>query len=123
MLEEKLKENLAAESAVEERRRQERECLDLLAQKSEFDTIPDVLVNQELERMIRELEHSVGENGMELKLQSGSGEPNKKKVGKLTMAQVASIAERKMPDLNANDLEAAKKIVMGTARSMGVEVA
>jgi large subunit ribosomal protein L11 len=59
----------------------------------------------------------------ELKLQSGSGEPNKKKVGKLTMAQVASIAERKMPDLNANDLEAAKKIVMGTARSMGVEVA
>lgn len=67
MLEEKLKENLAAESVVEERRRQERECLDLLAQKSEFDVIPDVLVNQELERMLRELEHSVGENGMELK--------------------------------------------------------
>ncbi len=67
MLEEKLKENLAAESIVEERRRQERECLDLLAKKSEFDVIPDILVNQELERMLRELEHSVGENGMELK--------------------------------------------------------
>ncbi len=67
MLEEKLKENLAAESVVEEVRRQERECLDLLAQKSEFDVIPDVLVNQEIERMLRELEHSVGENGMELK--------------------------------------------------------
>jgi len=59
----------------------------------------------------------------ELKIQAGSGEPNKKKIGKLTMAQVTSIAEKKMPDLNANDIEAAKKIVMGTARSMGVEVA
>lgn len=66
-LEEKLKENLAGENVVEERRRQERECLDLLAKKSEFDTIPEILVNQELERMLRELEHSVGENGMELK--------------------------------------------------------
>ncbi|MDB4978404.1 MAG: large subunit ribosomal protein [Candidatus Peribacteria bacterium] len=59
----------------------------------------------------------------ELKITSGSGEPNKKKVGKLTMAQITAIAERKMPDLNANDIEAAKKIVIGTARSMGVEVA
>lgn len=66
-LEEKLKENLAGENIVEERRRQERECLDLLAKKSEFDPIPELLVNQELERMLRELEHSVGENGMELK--------------------------------------------------------
>lgn len=67
MLEMKLKENLEMETVVNEKRRQERECLDLLAQKSEFDVIPDVLVNQELERMMRELEHSVGENGMELK--------------------------------------------------------
>ena len=66
-LEEKLKENLAMESVTNEKRRQERECLDLLASKSEFDTIPDVLVNQEIERMIQELEHSVGENHMELK--------------------------------------------------------
>jgi large subunit ribosomal protein L11 len=58
-----------------------------------------------------------------LNLQSGSGEPNKTKVGSLTQAQLRSIAETKMPDLNANDVEAAMKIVAGTARSMGVEVA
>jgi large subunit ribosomal protein L11 len=57
-----------------------------------------------------------------LNLQSGSGEPNKTKVGSLTQAQLRSIAETKMPDLNANDVEAAMKIVAGTARSMGVEV-
>jgi len=57
-----------------------------------------------------------------LKLKSGSGEPNKKKVGKLTQAQLTEIAEKKMQDLNANDVEAAKKIIAGTARSMGVEV-
>jgi large subunit ribosomal protein L11 len=52
----------------------------------------------------------------------GSAEPNKSKVGKVTMKQVEEIAQTKMPDLNANDLEAAKRIVMGTARSMGLEV-
>jgi large subunit ribosomal protein L11 len=57
-----------------------------------------------------------------LNLQSGSGEPNKTKVGSLTRDQLRSIAETKMPDLNANDVEAAMKIVAGTARSMGVEV-
>jgi len=52
----------------------------------------------------------------------GSGEPNKTKVGKVTMKDVKEIAQLKMPDLNASDIEAAIKIVMGTARSMGVEV-
>ena len=52
----------------------------------------------------------------------GSGTPNKTKVGKLTKDQLAEIAKTKMPDLNANDLDAAMKIVAGTARSMGVEV-
>ena len=58
----------------------------------------------------------------ELGLEKGSGEPNRNKVGKLTMEQVAKIAEMKMPDLNASDLEAAKRMVMGSARSMGVDV-
>ena len=58
-----------------------------------------------------------------LNLKSGSGEPNKTKVGTLTRSQLKDIAEVKMPDLNANDVEAAMKIVAGTARSMGVEVA
>jgi large subunit ribosomal protein L11 len=57
-----------------------------------------------------------------LKLESGSSEPNKTKVGKITKAQLAEIAQIKMPDLNANDIEAAIKIIGGTARSMGVEV-
>ena len=57
-----------------------------------------------------------------LGLQSGSGTPNKTKVGKLTQAQLTEIATTKLPDLNALDIEAAKKIVAGTARSMGVEV-
>ena len=52
----------------------------------------------------------------------GSGKPNKEKVGKLTMEQVRQIAETKGPDLNANDIEAAMKIIAGTARSMGVDV-
>src|ERR671911_1446639 len=52
----------------------------------------------------------------------GSGEPNRNKVGRITADQVRQIAERKMPDLNANDLDAASRIVAGTARSMGVEV-
>jgi len=46
----------------------------------------------------------------------------KNKVGKITRAQVREIAEKKMADLNANDIEAAEKIIMGTARSMGIEV-
>jgi large subunit ribosomal protein L11 len=57
-----------------------------------------------------------------LGLQSGSGEPNRNKVGKLTRDQLRDIAQTKMPDLNANDVDAAMKIVAGTARSMGVEV-
>ncbi|GAB4544079.1 MAG: 50S ribosomal protein L11 [Thermodesulfovibrionia bacterium] len=52
----------------------------------------------------------------------GSSVPNKEKVGKITMAQVHEIAKTKMPDLNANDIKKAEKIIMGTARSMGVEV-
>lgn len=55
-------------------------------------------------------------------LEKASGEPNKKKVGKVTKAQVKEIAETKMPDLNANTVEAAMRIVEGTARSMGIEV-
>ena len=57
-----------------------------------------------------------------LNLASGSAEPNRNKVGRLTQAQLRSIAETKMPDLNANDVEAAMLVVAGTARSMGVEV-
>lgn len=56
------------------------------------------------------------------KLQKGSGEPNKTKVGKVTKDQVREIAEIKMPDLNCNDIEAAISSIMGTARSMGIEV-
>ena len=52
----------------------------------------------------------------------GSGEPNREKVGTLSAAQCREIAERKMPDLNANDLDAAEKIIAGTARSMGITV-
>lgn len=55
-------------------------------------------------------------------LPKASGEPNKKKVGKITKAQVQEIAETKMPDLNAASLEAAMSMIAGTARSMGVEV-
>jgi len=56
------------------------------------------------------------------KIKSGSGEPNKKKVGKVTQSQLAEIVEMKKEDLNAFDLEQAKKIIAGTARSMGLEV-
>ncbi|HEX2144359.1 MAG TPA: 50S ribosomal protein L11 [Glycomyces sp.] len=52
----------------------------------------------------------------------GSGEPHRVKVGKVTEAQVREIAEKKLPDLNANDLDAASLIVAGTARSMGITV-
>lgn len=55
-------------------------------------------------------------------IEKASGEPNKKKVGKVTKAQVKEIAETKMADLNANDVEAAMRLVEGTARSMGIEV-
>ena len=57
-----------------------------------------------------------------INLQSGSGEPNKKKVGKITSAQVREIAELQMKDLNAATVESAMKMIAGTARSMGVEV-
>lgn len=56
------------------------------------------------------------------KIQSGSGEPNKKKIAKITKAQVQEIAETKLPDLNAATVEAAMSMIEGTARSMGVEV-
>lgn len=55
-------------------------------------------------------------------LEKASGEPNKNKVGKVTRAQVKEIAETKMPDLNANTVEAAMRLVEGTAHSMGIEV-
>ncbi len=55
-------------------------------------------------------------------IEKGSGNPKKEKVGKVTMAQVREIAEKKLVDLNANDMAAAEKIIMGTARSMGIEV-
>ncbi|HNR90581.1 MAG TPA: 50S ribosomal protein L11 [Spirochaetota bacterium] len=57
-----------------------------------------------------------------LGLEKGSGEPNKTKAGKINRAQLEEIAKTKMPDLNANDIDAAVKIIAGTARSMGVEV-
>ncbi len=57
-----------------------------------------------------------------LGIQKGSGEPHATKVGTISAAQVREIAEIKMPDLNANDLDAASKIIAGTARSMGVDV-
>ena len=57
-----------------------------------------------------------------IKIEKGSGVPNREKVGKMTMAQVEDIAKDKFVDLNALDIEAAKKIIMGTARSMGVTV-
>ena len=55
-------------------------------------------------------------------IESGSGAPNKTKVAKITKAQIKEIAEKKMPDLNANDVEAAMSMIAGTARSMGVTV-
>jgi large subunit ribosomal protein L11 len=55
-------------------------------------------------------------------LASGSGEPHRVKVGRISQAQVRDIAEKKFADLNANDLDAASKIIAGTARSMGVDV-
>ena len=56
------------------------------------------------------------------KLDKGSGEPNKTKVGKVTKSQIREIAELKMPDLTAADVDAAMNTIMGTARSMGIEV-
>jgi large subunit ribosomal protein L11 len=55
-------------------------------------------------------------------IERGSGEPNKKKVGSITRAQLQEIAQTKMPDLNANDVEAAMNIIEGTARNMGVTI-
>lgn len=56
------------------------------------------------------------------KVAKGAGNPLKEKVGKVTMAQVEAIAKQKLPDLNCFDIKAAAKIVMGTARNMGIEV-
>ena len=55
-------------------------------------------------------------------LDKGSGEPNRDKVGTISQAQIRQIAEQKMPDLNAHDIDQAAKIIEGTARSMGVDV-
>ncbi|MGR3276861.1 50S ribosomal protein L11 [Acaryochloris sp. 'Moss Beach'] len=55
-------------------------------------------------------------------IEKGSGEPNQTQVGQITKAQLQEIAQTKMPDLNANDIEAAMNIVAGTARNMGVAV-
>ena len=55
-------------------------------------------------------------------IEKGSGEPHREKVARLTQAQVREIAEKKLPDLNAHDIDQAAKIIAGTARSMGVEV-
>jgi large subunit ribosomal protein L11 len=57
-----------------------------------------------------------------ISLEKGSAEPHRDKVGRITQDQLRQIAERKMKDLNANDIDAAAKIIAGTARSMGVEV-
>ena len=57
-----------------------------------------------------------------IRIPKGSGEPHVNKVGTITQDQIREIAERKMPDLNANDIDAASKIIAGTARSMGVDV-
>jgi large subunit ribosomal protein L11 len=56
------------------------------------------------------------------KVEKGSGVPNKNKVGKVRKSQIKEIAERKMPDLNANDIESAMRIIEGSARSMGIDV-
>jgi large subunit ribosomal protein L11 len=56
------------------------------------------------------------------KIDKGSGEPNKEKVGTVTWAQVQEIAQTKMPDLNTPDVEAASRIIAGTARSMGIDI-
>jgi len=58
-----------------------------------------------------------------LSIEKGSGEPNREKVGRLSQSQLRQIAETKMQDLNARDVEQAMKVIAGTARSMGVEVA
>ena len=57
-----------------------------------------------------------------LNLEKGSGEPNRKKVGKVTEKQIEDIAKMKMPDLNTSDLAAAMRMVAGTAKSMGLEI-
>lgn len=57
-----------------------------------------------------------------IKIEKGSGVPNREKVGKITKKQIEEIAKEKMPDLNANDIEGAMNIVIGTARQMGVTV-
>ncbi len=56
-------------------------------------------------------------------IEKGSSEPNKQKIGTITKAQLKEIAETKMPDINANDIEAAMKIIAGTAKNMGVSIA
>lgn len=55
-------------------------------------------------------------------IEKGSGEPNKKKIAKITKVQLKEVAEKKMPDLNTTDIEQAMKIIKGTAKNMGIEI-
>ena len=55
-------------------------------------------------------------------IETASGEPNKKKIGKVTKSQLRELAQKKMPDLNTDDVEAATKVLAGTARSAGIEI-
>ena len=58
-----------------------------------------------------------------INIEKGSGEPHREKVGRISQDQLRAIAEKKLPDLNAHDVDQAMKIIAGTARSMGVDVA
>lgn len=101
-------------------------CKDFNArtQKQEGDLLPVVIeVYQDRSFSFITLQPPVSKLIMqELKIESGSKIPNRDKVGKITLAQAENIAKRKMPDMRAASLEAAVKMVIGTARSMGVEL-
>ncbi|MCP4448900.1 MAG: 50S ribosomal protein L11 [Myxococcales bacterium] len=90
------------------------------------DTIVPVVITAYVDRSFSFITKTPPAAVMLLKsagLKSGSGEPNKTKVGKVTRAQLKEIAETKMPDLNTSDVEAAIRSIAGTARSMGLEIA
>lgn len=101
-------------------------CKDFNArtQKQEGDTLPVVIeVYQDRTFSFVTLQPPVSKLIMqEIKIESGSKIPNRDKVGKMTLEQAKNIAKRKMPDMRASSLDAAVKMVIGTARSMGVEL-
>lgn len=101
-------------------------CKDFNArtQKQEGDTLPVVIeVYQDRTFSFITLQPPVSKLIMqEIKIESGSKIPNRDKVGKITLEQAKNIAKRKMPDMRAASLDAAVKMVIGTARSMGVEL-